>query len=290
MKNGRSAGFVVLALVLGGSRGALAEDGVEPPVGGAAPAEAPAAAAPAGEKALGLTVELGFQTNYIFRGLNVFGDRQLDANCMFDPSLTYVIPGTTLTVGYWGGFQLNGSNLGAKLATTQGGEQDLWANYDVSLPSDLVLSLGVTAYLYPMSKESTTGASFPVYVEPRVGLSWNGPVVLSVNAMYFLGLQATATIRDGSYFYVTPKVQKTFQFLPVVGLDLWLSYGFKYFLNGNAGLDNLHDVMFRAAVPIRPVGKLYLTPGVGAAWTDFRHRSAAEGFAVYGLFNVGVEL
>ena len=155
---------------------------------------------------------------------------------------------------------------------------------------DRVLALGVTAYLYPMAKEATTGASFPVYLEPRVGLSWNGPVVLSLNAMYFLGLQATPTVRDGSYFYVTPKVQKTFPFIPLVALDLSLSYGFKYFINGNAGLDNLHDVMFRAAVAIRPVGKLYLTPGVGAAWTDFRHRSVAEGFAIYGIFNVGVEL
>ena len=278
----------VLAVLLALGPGAARADEVP-----SASAEVPTAAGEAPEaaaKPLGLTVELGFATNYVFRGLNVFGDRQLDPYCLFDPSITYVIPGTTLTVGYWGGFQLNGSNLGAKLATTQGGEQDLWANYDVALPADLVLALGVTAYLYPMAKEATTGTSFPVYLEPRVGLSWNGPVVLSVNAMVFLGLQDTPTVRDGSYFYVTPKIQKTFQFVPAVALDLSLSYGFKYFIHGNAGLDNLHDVMFRAGVPIRPVGKLYLTPGVGAAWTDFRNRSAAEGFAVYGFFNVGVEL
>lgn len=258
-----------------------ADEGSNP---GAEPSQA------ASPKPLGLTLEMGYATSYIFRGLNVFGDRQLDPYTMFGPSITYVVPGTSLSLGYWGGFQVNGKNLGNKLASAAGGEQDLWLNYDLSLPRSFTLCLGATAYLYPMAKASAVGVAYPVYLEPRVGASWTGPVTVSLNVMYFLGLQDTAAVRGISYLYVNPKVSKVFQFRPVVALDLSLSYGFKYFIDGNDGRDNIHDVMLRAGVPIRPAGKLYLTPGFGAAWTSFRNRSFTEGFALYGFLNVGVEL
>lgn len=260
-------------------------------------APAPAPVSEPAPKPLGLTLEMGFSTNYVFRGLNVFGDEQLDPFCLFAPAVTYVVPGTSLTLGYWGGFQVNGAGLSRKLKSALGGEQDLWLNYDVALPHDLVLAIGETTYLYPMASGAdpakdpdAAGASFPVFLEPRLGLSWKGPVVLSVNVMYFLGLQDTPKVRGASYLYVTPKIGKVVPFLPVVALDVSLSYGFKAFLNGNAGASNVHDVMFRAGLPIRPVGKLVVTPGVGAAWTNLVGQGLAKEFAVYGFLNLGVEL
>jgi hypothetical protein len=279
----------VLFLALSGP--ARADDAPAPAAPAvAAPAPAPVEAPP--PKPIGLVLDMGFRTAYLFRGNNVFGDKQLDPHGLFEPSVVWTIPGTALSVGWWGGFQTNGGNVQAKLDRALGGEQDLWFNYDVALPASLTLSLGTQAYVYPMASglPANAGTSCPWYLEPRVGLAWAGPVTLSVNVMYFLGLQDTPAVRGSSYLYLNPKIARTFTLLPFMNLDLALSYGFKEFIDGNAGHANIHDVLFKASVTFRPYGKLYVTPGFGAAWTNLPGRSAGDEFAVFGSVNVGVEL
>jgi len=250
------------------------------------------AAAPAGAReeateedggGLGLTVELGLHSAYVFRGLNLFRDSaQLDPNLLLAPGVSWSIFDTGLTLGWWGAFQLTGDDIDGNVDAGVGMEQDLYLLYELGLPYDLTLNAGVFAYLYPAADEKVAGATFPAYLEPQAGLTWSSVVDLSLTVTYLVGVQEVAAIRDCSYLYVSPKVAKSFELLPWVGLEAALSYGFKLFRVGNDGQDNVHDLTLTVAAPIAPWGPLTVTPTLGAAWTNLVAADLADEIVVWG--------
>lgn len=245
----------------------------------------------AGEDGLGLNLDLGLSSAYVFRGFNVFQESgQMDVRGLLAPGIGWSIGDTGISVGYWGAFQTNGANSKALVEGALGAEQDLFAAWDMDLSDSLALSVGACAYIYPLATEAAAGANVPVYIEPGVGLSWSGPVDAGLFAAYFLGVQDHPGIRGISYLYVQPSVGKSLELSDAVGLDLGVSYGFKLWKGGNDGASNVHDVLVSAAVPISLPAGLYLSPNVNGGWTNLVGMDFTDGLVVFGGINVGVDL
>lgn len=242
-------------------------------------------------KSIGLNLDLGFATAYVFRGANVFQqDGQMNQNMLIAPGITWSIFDTGLSIGYWGAFQISGDNIGANIDGALGVEQDLFIAYELSLPHDLGLSFGLVYYFYPAADEKVAGASVPGYLEPAVGFGYFGVIDAGLNVAYFLGLQDEPGIRGISYLYLNPYLGKGFDFNEHVGLSLGLGYGFKLFKEGNDGAANIHDVTLTVGVPIRPAEIFYITPGVNLAWTNIPGEDFGGEIVFWGGINVGVDL
>lgn len=237
---------------------------------------------------LGLTIDLGLATSYVFRGWNLFQkDDQQDVALLLSPSVAWSIFDSGVTVGYWGAFQISGPNIQGNIDAALGLESDLFVLYDLALPADLTLGFALTAYLYPAADEAVVGASFPAYIEPAARLTWSSVVDVSLGLAYFFGVQDQPAIRGISYLYLNPTVSKSFPLLPILSLDVKAGYGFKVFQEGNGGRSNVHDLLVGVALPIRPWGGLYVTPAVSAAWTDVEGKAFAKEIVVWGGLNVG---
>jgi len=245
--------------------------------------------APAEDGAVGLNLDLGFATSYVFRGLNVFAkDEQLDPNMLLAPAATWSIFDTGLSVGYFGAYQISGDNISEKIDAGLGSEQDVILGYALGLPHDLTLSFAATAYIYPWADEAEAGTECPLYLEPLAGIAWAGPIDLSLKVSYVIGVQEE--IRDFSYLYLNPRLGKTFALGTRVQLALALGYGFKLWKPGNDGASNVHDVAIDISLPIAVAGPLYVTPSIHTGWTNLVALDFADELYVFGGLNVGVNL
>jgi len=262
---------------------------------GAGPAWADAPAATAGPEPesglLGLNLDLGLHSAYLFRGYNVFQeDSQLDPHMLVAPGVLWTVGDTGLALGYLGSFQATGGNIGDVLDVGLGGEQDLYATYMTELGGGLSVGGLLTAYLYPFADKDLTGSGCPLYLEPGVKVAWSNVVDLSLTVAYFYGVQDEPAIRGISYLYVNPVVATTVALADGLDLGLKLSYGFKLFKEGNDGMSNVHDLALVANLPINVTDTFYVTPAVTLGWTNIEGKDFGDGLAVVGGVNLGVNL
>lgn len=255
------------------------------------PEVAAPAPAPPKDDAIGLNLDLGFASAYVFRGYNVFQkDSQLDQHTLLAPGVTWTVFHTGLSIGYWGAYQISGGDIDDRIDAALGAEQDIILGYTLGLPHDLSLAFSLVGYLYPFADKSDVGAKCPVFLEPGAGLAWAGPIDLSLKVSYFLGLQDEPAIRGISYLYVNPRVGKTFALHKRVKLSAGLGYGFKLWQEGNDGASNIHDVSLDVSLPIDIIGGLYIAPSVHTGWTNLVDKEFADELFAYGALNVGVNL
>lgn len=270
----------------------------------AEPAEADGAAEAAEDESVGVNLELGYASAYVFRGLNLFQERlQLDQNMLLAPGASWNVAHTGLTLGYWSGYQITGKNISDNVRAGVSVEQDLYASYELTLPLDMALGFSFQGYFYPAADPDVAGASVPTYLEPAIAFSYSTVVELGLSVSYLAGVQSADPIADYRYLYLNPTVSKSLEVTPEAGLELQVGYGFKYFNTGNAGRDNIHDLLLSAALPIHPGGGIaYLTPGIAAAWTNIEDvvdaesgevvqaKSFGDGFALWASVALGVDL
>jgi len=294
---------------------ALAQPAGPPPAEPAAPpgqpapatpppaTEPPAAEVPTASEPIGLNLDIGFATAYVFRGWNMFqNSSQMDPHMLFAPGASWAIGETGVTLAYWSAYQITGSNIRANTEGAINVEQDLIVSYDMELTEDLGLSLALASYLYPAADSNVMGTTMPVYLDPMVALSYAAPVDLSLAVSYFAGVQDQPDIWGSSYLYLNPKVGKSWELDEHVGLDLGLGYGLKIPNEGLEG-DNIHDVTFTAATPIYPGGpSAYVTPSVGLAWTNVEDvtdettgevieaKGPGDGFVLWAGVNLGLDI
>ncbi|MGC4119632.1 MAG: hypothetical protein QM765_34675 [Myxococcales bacterium] len=258
----------------------------------AAPAETPEAQSAADESSsIGLSLDLGASTAYVFRGWNMFQkDSQWNPHAFLAPSITWTVGKTGLSLGYWGAYQFLGDNLGSVIDSGIGCESDLIVNYSHTLAGNLSGGVGFTAYLYPFAKKATAGTDVPTYLEPAIFLTFPTVVDLGLRVSYYHGVQdAVAAYR---YVYINPTVGKTLTFNDRVALALAATLGYKQFIDTTTPTSkfNRFDVQVSAAVPITIAGGFYVKPGVSWAWTDIRGKPYSETMLVLGSLNLGINL
>lgn len=283
---------LALVIALATAPAAVFAQSPEQAAGPQAPATDPAPAVESKpDPGLGLALDLGVSSVYVFRGFNMFQkDSQWNQHAFLAPSLTWTIGQSGFQVGYWGAFQFLGDNVGAAIDAGFGAEQDLIVSYSRPLAGDVSAGLAFTAYLYPAAKESVAGTNCPVYLEPALFVTWPGPVDLGLRLAYYHGVQGAVSAYR--YVYFTPTVGKTLPLSERVSLALSASAGFKGFLDTTTPTSktNRFDVLVSAGLPITLVGTFYVKPSVSWAWTDLDGKSASESMVVFGGVNLGATL
>lgn len=248
--------------------------------------------APEPERApIGLAIGVEVSSAYVFRGLNVFQEsNQLDQHFLFAPALAYTVPNTGLSLGYWGAFCLNGGDTDRLMNAALSHEQDLIVSYTWSLlPDTLALTAGLTWYFYPFADEATTGAAFTSYLEPGVTLVYTGPVTLSLQVAYFIGL--ADALWPYSYVYFKPRLSRAVELGSVFSFNFALGFGYKLYTDPDGIIEqNRFDVQLDWELPIRASEHLTITPAMHLAWTDLEDRPVSTEFAIWGGVVIGVGL
>lgn len=277
-----SPAFVLAAVLLPSVLFAAEESAPAPLASVPTPAAAPVEAT----KPIGLTIDVGLASIYAFRGVNVLADRQRDQHFVFSPSLTYAISDSGFSLGYWGAYQINGSNQAAKLRAGAGHEQDLILGYGHDwLDKTLVLSAALTGYLYPFATKKDGLTKCPSYLEPSVKLSYSTALDLSLQLAYFAALQKE--LKDYRYLYIRPYVSKSVKLNKYVSQLVGVGYGVKIFNDFDKVKNNVHDIAFDVETTVAVTDAFYLKPAIRGAWSNFKKVALGDEFLIYGSFNLG---
>jgi hypothetical protein len=258
--------------------------------GGPSEAESEASAEDPAEDGVGVNLDLGFATHYVFRGLNLFQEsEQLDPNTLLAPGVTWTVSNTGLTLGWWAAFQLNG-NVRDNIDAGAGLEHDLFAAYEFGLTDSVALGLQMYAYLYPFADEEVAGTDgLPVWLEPGASITWSTAVDLGLTVTYMAGVQDANA--EYSYLYLTPSVGRSFELAEPLSLDLLASFGYKAWLRSEEKLqDNTFDVGVKVGLTWYATDIFYVSPAIGFAWTNLEGVGFAHQYIVFGALNVGVDL
>ncbi len=187
---------------------------------------------------LGVTVAVGYNTSYIFRGVN-YGDNQVTTRIDYD------IPDVPLAIGAWYGNPTDGrgqNRLGRD-------ELDLYATLSHSFGS-VDAWLGYTAYLYPESGGGRLGKNSTNEIGTGIGTA-AGPIDLALNAYYDLDI-------EGWYFDVS--AGHSFVLCDVASLEL--SAGISYQVDYNSAGSDFNSILLVAAIPIKLTNTATLRPYV----------------------------
>jgi hypothetical protein len=183
---------------------------------------------------LGVSVTAGYNSHYIFRGIN-YGESQVTTQIDYD------IPGIPLAVGAWYGnpTRADGGHLdgheGHRTGNNPGhyDELDLYAKVSHSFGA-VEAWLGYTAYLYPESgadgtNEVGTGAGGAL-----------GPIDLALGVYYDF---------DIGGWYMDLTAGHSFTLCDFASLDL--SAGISYQIDYNGDGSDWNNVLLIAAIPIK---------------------------------------
>lgn len=226
-----------------------------------------------------VAVGVGLYSAYAFRGLNVFqSSAQNDPNGMLAPSLSLSLS-DSFSAGYWGAYQTTGDNRQAMVASGLGHEQDLWLSWGSQLSDAWSLSATGTWYFYPFAEADSAGAEVPSWVEPSAGLSWSGPVNLSLSAGWMMGVQQA--LQSSSYFGVRPGLSKSIPLRSDATLGFGLSGGYKRFVTGDAIQNNSLDLQADWWLSMLVGDRFNTTPGLHASWTNLSGISAEDEYFVW---------
>jgi hypothetical protein len=208
-----------------------------------------------------LNIDVEAASAYVWRGINMFGvDQNTQAFSLF-PSLTATLGSVSL--GYWGAFQLSGDNRSALVDSGVGDQNNLILKYSGSLDNGLAYSAMLTYWLYPFADAEVAGTDTPMYLEPGVGISYLAGADLGLYVGYYRGLQAVT--EPASFLYINPSIGKTFPLSDDIGLALGLSAGYKVFTNDPETEDRAFDLALNVSAAI-PFSNTYITPQLHAAY------------------------
>jgi len=235
-----------------------------------------------------INIDVEAASAYVWRGMNLFGEKQNTQNFSLFPSLTATFGG--LSIGYWGAFQMTGDNKTAVLDGGVGAEQDFILKYTGSFAEGLGYTAMLTYWIYPFADEEAAGTATPMYIEPLVGVTYASAVDLGLNLSYYRGLQEDATV-PYSFIYINPSVGKTLPLSGDISLALGLSGGYKIFTDDETDdPDKAFDLTLNAGVTL-PFSDMYITPQVHAAYVSRSDEAPSdEAFVAWAGVHVGYNI
>jgi hypothetical protein len=249
-------------------------------------AEPPSAEAAAPSTTLNVDIEAA--SAYVWRGLNLFGEKQTTQTMALFPSVTAVFG--PVSVGYWGAYQLTGDNKTFVVDNGVGAESDFIVAYNGTMAEAFAYSARLTAYVYPFADEAVAGVAAPVYLEPGVALTYASAADLGLYVCYYRGLQDAT--KDYSFVYFNPTIGKT---LPISGsstLAMSLSAGYKIHTGdylGSSEENDQFDVAANLGATI-PLADAYITPQVHAAYLTKKDTDFGDEFIAWAGTHLGYNM
>ena len=208
---------------------------------GPAPQPEPTPIAPA--PLFGAEVAVGYDTHYMFRGVNYGEDSVWGSIELALP----VIPGMDLTVGAWYQDPQSASlqNPGSE------DELDLYAILGTEVAPGVSVWVGYYAYLYPeagngSTNEVTVGTEFSVL---------NELLTVSVEAYYDLDIEG---------WYFTPTASHTLRVTDFLSIKIGGAVGYQIDYNADGG--DWNDVRAFVKAPIALTENLTLEPYIAHSW------------------------
>jgi hypothetical protein len=243
---------------------------------------------------VGLIVELGLKTAYMFRGANLLStpDAPGAQRPVANPLIVWLIGDTGLSLTYFGAFQLDGVGRAYNRENALDLEQDLILGYTLALGAGFSLQATLSWLVWPFADRAVMGSSLPSVVEPLVGVSWSGPLDVGLRVSYFHGVPGSLDFLR--YAYVNPWLAKRLELSPDVALVAGAGFGIKAWVNGQT--DNMLDVALSVELPIQLGRGFYLRPGLYFSWTnldraaDDRGLSFRDEISAWAGLAAGVEL
>ena len=205
---------------------------------------------------LGASVAVGYNTHYIFRGIN-YGENQVTTQ------VDYTCPITGISIGAWYGNPTSGGGLNPG----HNDELDLYANISHSFGS-IDAWLGYTAYTYPEGGSSTNE------VGTGIGTAV-GPLDLALGAYYDFDI-------DGWYLDLT--LSYSYVLCDAASLDLAAGISYSVDYSTSSGSD-FNNVLLVVSVPVALTDRATLTPYIAGTLA----LDAIDGFQDDELFG-GVSL
>jgi hypothetical protein len=207
-----------------------------------------------------LNIDVEGASAYVWRGINVFGENQNTQTFAVFPSVTATLG--SLSLGYWGAFQVSGDESNA-MVNGGGGDNDFVLKYSGAVDEDLAFSAMLTYWLYPFADEEVAGTATPMFIEPGAGVSYLAGADLGLYVGYYRGLQAVT--EPASFVYINPSIGKTFPIGGDVRLALGASAGYKIFTEDPPAKDRAFDLALNVSAAI-PFDDMYITPQLHAAY------------------------
>jgi hypothetical protein len=228
----------------------------------AAPSPGPIAPAP---PLFGAEVAVGYDTHYMFRGVNYGEDSVWGSVELALP----IIPGADLTVGVWYQDPQSGSpeNPGHE------DELDLYVTLGADVAPGVYGWIGYYSYLYPeagngSSNEVATGVDFSVL---------NEMLTVSVAVSYDFDIEG---------WYITPGVSHTMPISDFLSIEIGTSVGYQIDYNANGS--DWNDVNAFVKTPITLMENVTLEPYIAQSWA----LDAIDGFQddeLYGGVSLSVK-
>ncbi|HRQ87995.1 MAG TPA: hypothetical protein PLA50_04310, partial [Bacteroidia bacterium] len=208
---------------------------------------------------LGGEISVGYETDYIFRGVRAAGDSVwADVNYTFDGLAVPVTVGALYLNGINGG-PLAGFPFAGPGAGTEFDKLDLYVSAAVGTFAGFDVTLGYTHYVFPEIR--STLANNTGYGELNLGISRSlGFVDLAYQAAY--GFAGSGSYGHGWYHQLG--VEKSFGLTDNISLVLGTGVAYSdQYSTGNFGKSGWNHYYVTAALPIELNCRTTLTPYIG---------------------------
>jgi hypothetical protein len=215
---------------------------------------------------LELEMSLEFASAYVFRGYNVFqAESQREQEWVQRPLVVWTAPGTGLSLGYAGAYQMTGDNLVSNVAVGLGAEQDLFASYELGRGEPFGVTGELVGVAYPAAEKRDAGTSTPFFVDASIEPRYRRRLFLYLG--YLRGFRHGPLDRD--QLYVSPRVEKRFDIGDRFELALQVGAGVKILDRHPSRVqDNMFDVLATAALYCALTDVMYIGVKAGWAWTN----------------------
>lgn len=290
---GASLGLASALLLFAGAARAQSHGSayVEPPADGRtgelgiAPDEPTPAPA---ERRFGVTVDVGVESAYVSRGLNVLQARsQLDQNPIVNPSINWAIGETGFTLGLVGVYQFAGDNRAELVRAGIGNQQDVNLMFERKLTANFTGYAGLTYSFFPFADAAVAGTAVPSMIEPKVAVSLHTTIDVGLQVAYSACIQDA--IASGRHLYIHPVLWKTIDLSTDDALDVSVSGGAKLWDDAKI-TNNVADVQADIVYSRELSTGFHARPGIHYAWTNLDNVTFEKEHVVWVSLHGGLEL
>ncbi len=236
----------------------------------------------------GVTVDVGIESAYVSRGLNVLQSRsQLDQTPMVNPSINWAIGETGFTLGLVGVYQFAGDNRAELVRAGIGNQQDVNLMFERKLTANFTGYAGLTYSFFPFADAAVTGTAVPSMIEPKVAVSLHTTIDVGLQVAYSACIQDV--IAAGRHLYIHPVLWKTVEIGPDDALDVTLSGGAKLWDDAKI-TNNVADVQADIVYSRELSTGFHARPGIHYAWTNLDNVTFEKEHVVWVSLHGGLEL